>query len=79
MTIVRSLVLFALAALAEIGGAWLIWQGIREQRSLAWVGAGEAVEIVNIGSTAISIAGWTVRDGTAVRHTFAAGTRLPGC
>ncbi|WP_239514385.1 lamin tail domain-containing protein [Streptosporangium sp. 'caverna'] len=41
--------------------------------------AGEAVEIVNIGGTAISIAGWTVRDGTAVRHTFAAGTALqPG-
>ena len=41
--------------------------------------AGEAVEIVNIGGTAISIAGWTLRDGTAVRHTFAAGTTLqPG-
>ncbi|NUW29968.1 YnfA family protein [Nonomuraea sp. SMC257] len=40
MTIVRSLVLFALAALAEIGGAWLIWQGVREQRGLAWIGAG---------------------------------------
>ncbi|GAA0918011.1 YnfA family protein [Nonomuraea longicatena] len=32
--------LFALAALAEIGGAWLIWQGVREQRGLAWIGAG---------------------------------------
>ncbi|HEX4812861.1 MAG TPA: YnfA family protein [Nonomuraea sp.] len=40
MTIVRSLVLFALAALAEIGGAWLIWQGVREQRGLAWIGVG---------------------------------------
>jgi len=40
MTIIRSLVLFALAALAEIGGAWLIWQGVREQRGLAWIGAG---------------------------------------
>ncbi len=40
MTIVRSLLLFALAALAEIGGAWLIWQGVREQRGLAWIGAG---------------------------------------
>lgn len=41
--------------------------------------AGEAVEIVNTGGTAISIAGWTVRDGSAVRHTFAAGTTLqPG-
>ncbi|WP_432016640.1 lamin tail domain-containing protein [Streptomyces hydrogenans] len=41
--------------------------------------AGEAIEIVNTGGTAISLAGWTVQDGTAVRHTFAAGTTLqPG-
>ncbi|SES72195.1 small multidrug resistance family-3 protein [Nonomuraea wenchangensis] len=40
MTILRSLALFALAALAEIGGAWLVWQGVREQRGLLWVGAG---------------------------------------
>ncbi|WP_431904269.1 YnfA family protein [Nonomuraea sp. bgisy101] len=40
MTIARSLFLFALAALAEIGGAWLVWQGVREQRGLLWVGAG---------------------------------------
>ncbi|MFB8354364.1 lamin tail domain-containing protein [Streptomyces niveus] len=40
---------------------------------------GEAIEIVNTGGTAISIAGWTVRDGSAVRHTFAVGTTLqPG-
>ncbi|MFG3040694.1 lamin tail domain-containing protein [Streptomyces sp. NPDC048330] len=40
---------------------------------------GEAVEIVNTGGTAVSIAGWTVRDASAVRHTFAAGTTLqPG-
>lgn len=40
MTILRSLLLFALAALAEIGGAWLIWQGWREHRGLWWVAAG---------------------------------------
>ncbi|MEU7832471.1 MULTISPECIES: YnfA family protein [unclassified Nonomuraea] len=40
MTIARSLLLFGLAALFEIGGAWLIWQGVREQRGLIWVGAG---------------------------------------
>jgi small multidrug resistance family-3 protein len=40
MTIVRSLVLFTLAALFEIGGAWLVWQGVREQRGLIWAGAG---------------------------------------
>jgi small multidrug resistance family-3 protein len=36
----RSILLFAVAAVAEIGGAWLIWQGVREHRGVAWVGAG---------------------------------------
>jgi small multidrug resistance family-3 protein len=36
----RSLALFLVAALAEIGGAWLVWQGVREHRGLAWTGAG---------------------------------------
>src|ERR1700754_5101076 len=40
MTVLASIVLFLLAALAEIGGAWLVWQGVREQRGLAWIGAG---------------------------------------
>ncbi|MGW0589949.1 YnfA family protein [Streptosporangium sp. NPDC002607] len=40
MTVARSLLLFVVAALAEIGGAWLVWQGVREQRGLLWVGAG---------------------------------------
>lgn len=40
MTVLRSVSLFVLAALAEIGGAWLVWQGVREQRGLLWVGAG---------------------------------------
>ncbi|MFD6070260.1 YnfA family protein [Amycolatopsis lurida] len=38
--IVRSIALFALAALLEIGGAWLIWQGVREHRGHLWIGAG---------------------------------------
>jgi small multidrug resistance family-3 protein len=36
----RTVVLFALAAVAEIGGAWLVWQGVRENRGLLFVGAG---------------------------------------
>ncbi|WP_433461685.1 YnfA family protein [Spirillospora sp. CA-128828] len=40
MTVVRSLALFVLAALAEIGGAWMVWQGVREHRGFWWVGAG---------------------------------------
>jgi small multidrug resistance family-3 protein len=37
VTVARSLLLFGLAALAEIGGAWLIWQGVREHRSLLFI------------------------------------------
>ncbi|QBI56256.1 YnfA family protein [Streptomonospora litoralis] len=40
MLILRSILLFALAALFEIGGAWLVWQGVREHRGLLWIGAG---------------------------------------
>ncbi len=40
MTVLRSVALFVLAALAEIGGAWLVWQGVREHRGLLFVGAG---------------------------------------
>lgn len=40
MDVMRSIPLFLLAAVAEIGGAWLVWQGVREQRGVAWVGAG---------------------------------------
>lgn len=37
MTVIRSIALFGLAALAEIGGAWLVWQGVREQRGWVWI------------------------------------------
>jgi small multidrug resistance family-3 protein len=40
MLVLRSIALFLLAAVAEIGGAWLVWQGVREQRGLLWIGAG---------------------------------------
>lgn len=36
----RSILLFVIAAIFEIGGAWLVWQGLRENRGLIWVGAG---------------------------------------
>lgn len=42
MTILTSPALFLLAAVAEIGGAWLVWQGVREHRGLLWIGAGVA-------------------------------------
>ena len=40
MTILTSIGLFVLAAVAEIGGAWLVWQGVRERRGLVYIGAG---------------------------------------
>ncbi|WP_280891027.1 YnfA family protein [Streptomyces sp. LBL] len=40
MTVARSLALFVVAALFEIGGAWLVWQGIREHKGWIWIGAG---------------------------------------
>ncbi|GAA1594977.1 YnfA family protein [Kribbella sancticallisti] len=40
MTIAKSVALFVLAAVAEIGGAWLVWQGWREHRGLWWIAAG---------------------------------------
>lgn len=41
----RSLLLFALAALLEIGGAWLVWQGVKEHRGWLWIGLG----VVSLG------------------------------
>src|SRR5256885_15671931 len=40
MTVLRSVLLFVVAALAEIGGAWLVWQGWREHRGVLWIAAG---------------------------------------
>jgi small multidrug resistance family-3 protein len=40
MTVARSVLLFVVAALAEIGGAWLVWQGWREHRGVVWIAAG---------------------------------------
>nr|BDT32240.1 lamin tail domain-containing protein [Myxococcus sp. MH1] len=38
---------------------------------------GEFVELVNTGTAALSIAGWTVSDAASVRHTFPSGTTVP--
>ncbi|WP_052849325.1 YnfA family protein [Streptomyces avicenniae] len=40
MNVARSVALFVLAALCEIGGAWLVWQGVREHRGWLWIGGG---------------------------------------
>ncbi len=36
----RSIVLFAAAALAEIGGAYLVWVGLRDDRGVLFVALG---------------------------------------
>lgn len=36
----RSVLLFLVAALFEIGGAWLVWQGVREHRGWLWLTGG---------------------------------------
>ncbi len=38
--VAKSILLFVVAAVAEIGGAWLVWQGVRENRGLLWIGGG---------------------------------------
>ncbi|MER7849989.1 YnfA family protein [Kitasatospora sp. NPDC096077] len=40
MTTLRSVALFAVAALAEIGGCWLVWQSVKEQRPWWLAGLG---------------------------------------
>ncbi|MEX2229812.1 MAG: YnfA family protein [Dehalococcoidia bacterium] len=42
MEVLRSLALFAIAAVAEIGGAWLVWQGVREGRGAPLIVLGGA-------------------------------------
>lgn len=38
--VLRSSLLFVVAAVAEIGGAWLVWRGVREHRGWVWIVAG---------------------------------------
>ncbi|KRQ21016.1 hypothetical protein BKG83_24200 [Mycobacteroides chelonae] len=40
MPVTKSILLFAAAAVLEIGGAWLVWQGVREHRGWTWAGFG---------------------------------------
>jgi len=35
-TIARSILLFVLAGLCEIGGGWWVWQWLREGRQFSW-------------------------------------------
>jgi len=43
---VRSIVLFVVAGLAEIGGGWLVWQWLREGKGILWGVLGGVVLVV---------------------------------
>lgn len=40
MGILKISILFILAAVAEIGGAWLVWQAVREDKAWWWAALG---------------------------------------
>lgn len=40
VTVAKSVLLFVVAALLEIGGAWLVWEAVREGRAWWWAGLG---------------------------------------
>lgn len=51
MTVARIVGLFVVAAIAEIGGAWLIWQAVREHRSW-WLAVGGILALAAYGFVA---------------------------
>lgn len=51
MTAARVFALFMLAAIAEIGGAWLIWQAVREHRSW-WLAVAGMLSLIAYGFVA---------------------------
>ncbi len=53
MSVARSILLFAVAALFEIGGGWLVWQGVREHRGWIWAGLG-VIALVPTGLSPLS-------------------------
>ena len=53
MTVLRTIGLFLAAAVCEIGGAWLVWQGVREGRGLKFIAGGcVALAIYGLVATA---------------------------
>jgi len=81
--VLRSIGLFLLAALAEVGGAWLVWQGVREHRGVAWIGAGiVALAAYGFGATLQPDAHFgrilAAYGGVFVAGSFAWGVALDG-
>jgi small multidrug resistance family-3 protein len=46
MAVTRSVVLFVLAGLCEIGGGWLMWQWLRDGRPAGWGVVGAVVLVL---------------------------------
>ena len=46
--VAKSIALFVAAAIAEIGGAYLIWQGVREGKG-AWLAVAGGIALVGYG------------------------------
>jgi small multidrug resistance family-3 protein len=83
VTVLRSILLFGLATLAEIGGARLVWQGAREHRGLAFVGASILASAATASSphsspTRISAASWPPYGGVLVAGSLAWGMAVDG-
>ena len=51
MDVVRSVALFGVAAVAEIGGAWLVWQAVREGRPW-WLAVAGGLALAGYGFVA---------------------------
>jgi small multidrug resistance family-3 protein len=74
--VARSVALFLLAAVLEIGGAWLIWQGVREHRGWVWTACG-AVSLATYGFIAtLQPSGEFGRVLAAYGGVFVAGSLL---
>jgi small multidrug resistance family-3 protein len=46
VTVLQALVLFVLAGFAEIGGGWLVWKAVRDNKSWWWAVTGSLVLVV---------------------------------
>jgi small multidrug resistance family-3 protein len=46
MNVTRSIGLFVLAGVCEIGGGWLVWQWLRAAKPVAWGGAGAVILVL---------------------------------
>ena len=51
MIVARTIALFVLAAVAEIGGCWLIWQAVRESKAW-WLAAVGVLALAGYGFVA---------------------------